>query len=396
MNTKVVEEISNHAELRMVMKGDIIFEHGSKVNACAIIMTGKVYVKLHNKDGTSVIAYSLEKDDYFADLDIVMGEGSYHWGSYIAEENTQLILLLKENFEGDLIDRSLRILRGRYKILKKSGICQSWDTNEIMRLARMINKKVYGAGKELVTQNENSNHMFILTSGIVGVFMKPSLKNELLSLKLEKKQALKNIGMKYTYHHSERGLKTSKDPSLISQGIYITPDFLNRTPSERRQFELRQELQEIEDAISRLDEDETNKLENKPFKVTQLMPIGIFGEGCILEPDDPIGSLARGTFKAQTRVEVLEIHKNVMQTFQIGNKTLRSISLKRVIFPESAKVEAEMQENESWNKYKDEVQKLIVKTRWPILPQQLIELPSGRSMVKPKEDLMTCFNFSTV
>ena len=69
-----------------------------------------------------------------------------------------------------------------------------------------------------------------------------------------------------------------------------------------------------------------------------------------------------------------------MQTFPINNKTLHTISLKKVLFPASKKVEIEVKAATKWKAYKHEIQQHLSKSRWPILPDQLIELPSGKSL----------------
>jgi hypothetical protein len=83
-----------------------------------------VSVKVHSADETNVHTYTFEAGDHFSDLALVDFNRPVHLESYLTEKHTELLLILKEDFDRLLHRRCFDDLKARYIMLRKLKLFQ--------------------------------------------------------------------------------------------------------------------------------------------------------------------------------------------------------------------------------------------------------------------------------
>jgi hypothetical protein len=85
--------------------------------------------------------------------------------------------------------------------------------------------------------------------------------------------------------------------------------------------------------------------------------------------------------QADTRVEMLLIHKVVFQTFRIQDSFLRRLQLRSTVYPSNLKIIEEHKQAEQWETFREDLLLYTPKERWPVAKSRIRNLGGGRSIV---------------
>lgn len=123
-----------------------------------------------------------------------------------------------------------------------------------------------------------------------------------------------------------------------------------------------------------------------------LVSNDIFGEAAVLEP---FRSVAEGSVVTDTNVEVLCIHKTVLQRYPYTctDQFRSGVRLKSIIYPRDNKLVMNLNDAEAWLGFREETMKSISKTRWPVSKRRIREVRGGTVIM---DDLETKFTKDNV
>lgn len=105
-----------------------------------------------------------------------------------------------------------------------------------------------------------------------------------------------------------------------------------------------------------------SQLNRKHAEIALLQWPLIFGEACVLEPENGI---SRGSIEADTTCEVLAIHRMQLQTFPVDDAFLDRVRDKAVVYPGDPDIVVSLYRKQNWDAYRQEVMQGISKHRWP-------------------------------
>jgi hypothetical protein len=103
-------------------------------------------------------------------------------------------------------------------------------------------------------------------------------------------------------------------------------------------------------------------IKNKVAEIAVLQWPMIFGEACILDPEN--GS-SRGTIVADTLCDVFILHKTQIQTFAVDDDFLEKVKAKATLYPGDPDIVVTLFRKQEWRQYKAEIMATIPKDRWP-------------------------------
>lgn len=97
-------------------------------------------------------------------------------------------------------------------------------------------------------------------------------------------------------------------------------------------------------------------LGNKYAEIRTIQWPMIFGEACILDPENGV---SRGSIVADTACEIFAIHKVQLQTFQIDDNFLERVKAKVVAYPADSDMVVNLYQQQEWKEYRKEVLKKV-------------------------------------
>lgn len=105
-----------------------------------------------------------------------------------------------------------------------------------------------------------------------------------------------------------------------------------------------------------------SQLNRKQAEIKLLQWPMIFGESCVLQPEDGV---SRGSIVADTTVECIVLHRMQLQTFAVDDNFLDRVRDKAVVYPGDPDIVVDLFRKQNWQQYKSEVMQDISKSRWP-------------------------------
>jgi len=254
----------------------------------------QIGAKIRSKEDTYANAYTLVAGDNFGDSALIDREHPINYFTYISEGPTELLIILKHDFDRlQLARHCFEKLKSRYIRLRKMKLFVGWSKAEVTRIARMSHTKTIPAKTMILEQHEKPNHLHILLRGTCKVAKVPSPQAELIQKKLSIQNQIMRIKTKYSYHHS---IKPKSGTGL--------------TATEARYQELTEELATITAELESLNREQAiNDLSLKQEFHTLTSP-AMFGEECII---DPQYGVAQGSFTVSCHTySVIQLLRLVM------------------------------------------------------------------------------------
>lgn len=234
--------------------------------------------KIHSKDESHVNQYTLVQGDAFGDLALVDATRPINYHTYISEEPSEVMMLLKHDFDRLLSRHCFERLKARYIALRRLKLFQGWSTTELTRLARMSHVMSVPAKTTILQQSDKPAYLYVLLKGTCQVTKVPSRNAELIHKKMQIENQIMRIKTKYAYHHS---IKPKRQPKGDPRLAYMTH-------TEIRHQELLQSLAKVEEDLRSLGREKSVDEHAVKQDLRILTPPAIFGEEGILDPQQGI------------------------------------------------------------------------------------------------------------
>lgn len=322
LNEQALEGIAKGIEYRSLKVNGTAFVQCGGVNALCVLLSGSMTVCLHNAAGIRVPVGTVKAPEEFGQFEMLLPQDdSEALETFQASEPTELLVVPRALFDEFLQEDSLKELKRRFGVLKRSGLFQGWSTRSVTIVARFARCVSFKRGDVLVEQGENSEFLFLLTRGVCKVSKYPDVCAQVERQVHHCDKALERLQHKYCMHHLLT--KSCTKPE--------TPGFL--TLGEETKFYIETARQQHLDELEALRKSGDAKVDTQnTLFVGTLMPPGLCGESGIL---DPTSGMALGSVVAETMVEALALHKTMLQSFEITPDFLDRLRRKaRIIYPD--------------------------------------------------------------
>ena len=158
----VIVEAGNKLIKQRYSQGEYIISKGDKADCLVVIYEGSVSVVLEGvkvalKKGREVVGENA--------LDSRMPRTA----DVIAEENTVVFKLLKDDYEAAILNLKRREKHQNIELLKGIAFFENWSSLKLLRISALMNYKNFPGGGVIYERNNASSMLYFIKEGIVDV-----------------------------------------------------------------------------------------------------------------------------------------------------------------------------------------------------------------------------------
>jgi len=174
--------IAYSAALKECNKGEMVLYKGEAFQFLVVVkgsccherrqqssrnMTQNSHSSHHSDDST--FQEILKVGDCFGRHVIDQGAPTVEGTIRAAEPGTEVLMLIKSNYDSQLKNYHNVDKVEAYKCLRKVELFRSWPRSRLERVCHQLHKRDYGAGEVVFKQGDPPNHVFFIQSGSVEV-----------------------------------------------------------------------------------------------------------------------------------------------------------------------------------------------------------------------------------